>query len=390
MDSVGTVEFDNHARDLDETTVWEAYEAARSVGPVVWSDVHGGFWMVTGYEEVVAALTDFETFASGDGHLIPMIGSTRGIPIDFDPPVHKDYRALMTPPVARAHIEAMREVVRRFVETRLLHEDGVAFDGVSELALPLPLMVLQELIGLSEEAIGQLRPLTESMWKRVSTESLGSARAEIFALMGEELDRLADTESYVGRLLSRAVGDRPIERDEAVRVLAMFAIAGHETTLHAVGNLLLDLASRPELQLRLAEDRSLIPAVVEESLRLRAPAHLFGRTVRADTTLGGVRLREGEKVMLVYAAANRDPGRFAEPDAFELGRPRQPHLSFGWGIHQCVGAPMVRMEMQTIVDVIAARPTLRLAGEVEHSGLEGGHHMGPKRLPLVFGGHDLT
>jgi cytochrome P450 len=378
------VDFDHHDPELNDKTVWEAYRQAREVGPVAWSESHGGFWMVTGYAEVMAALRDHETFSSADGHLIPAIGSTRSIPLDFDPPLHRQYRAVMTPPLARRHVEAMREVIRRFVEERLDWADGTVFDGVEELALPLPLMVLQKLIGLSAEAAGQLRPLTEAMWKRVTTEPLGTARAEIFALMRADLDRLANTDTYIGRLLGQQVGDRPITTDEAVRVMAMFALAGHETTLHAVGNLLADLAGHPGLQRRVATDRDLIPSVVEESLRSRAPAHMFARTLRADATLGGARMKAGDKVMLVYAAGNRDPGYFSDPDSLDPDRQRRPHFSFGWGIHLCIGAPMVRMELQTIVDVIAARPTLRFAGEPEYSGLEGGHHMGPRRLPLVF------
>ena len=127
-----------------------------------------------------------------------------------------------------------------------------------------------------------------------------------------------------------------------------------------------------------------LPALVEESLRLKAPAHLFGRTVTADAELGGMTLHAGDKVMLVYAAANRDPRRFPDPDAFDVDRPRRQHFSFGWGIHQCVGASLVRMEMQVIADVLCDLPYLALDGEPEFSGLEGGHHMGPRRLPLRF------
>lgn len=381
------VHYDHHDPDLRAEDVWGAYADITPRCRVAWSDAQGGFWLVTGFDEVQQAARDHETFSSAEGHLIPMTGSSRSIPIDFDPPLHSAYRGAMLKVVSRDRIRELHGVVREFLAAKL---GEIAARGhgelVSEVALPLPLMVLTRLIGLSQETVAELRPMTEEMWERVGTEDLAAARGGIFELMDREIARHLEsaTGSPIVELAATEIDGRQLHRDELQRMLTTFAVAGHETTLHAVGNLFYDLATNPGVQAQVREDPTVIPAVVEESLRLRAPGHGFGRSVTTATELGGVPIPAGDKVLLNFAAANRDPRRYERPQEFVPGRAERGHLAFGWGIHQCAGAPLARMEMQTLLEVLLELPEFRLDGEAVFSGLEGGHHMGPRRLPVKF------
>jgi cytochrome P450 len=386
-DGCPIVDFDHHDPALGADEIWTRYADLASRCPVAWSTAHGGFWLVTGFEEVKGAARDHETFSSAEGHLIPMIGSSRSIPIDFDPPKHTDYRAAIARVLSRERIAELRPLVHDFLTERL-GEIATRGSGelVSEVALPLPLMVLTKLVGLSEETVEVLRPMTEEMWDRVAKEDLSRARSEIFALMEGEIVRQGEEGGggAIAELAASTVGGRPVDFGELTLMLTAFAVAGHETTLHAVGNLFFHLGTEPGIQEQMRADPSLIPLVVEESLRLRAPAHGFARSVTADTALGGIELKAGDKVLLTFAAANRDARRYSEPDSFVPGRDERGHLAFGWGVHQCAGAPLARMEMRALLEVLVRLPEFRLASEAVFSGLEGGHHMGPRKLPVSF------
>ena len=382
----GTVDFDHHDESMTHEQVWQAYRRMQDTCPVARSEHHGGFWVLTRFENVVAAAHDPQTFSSGSGHLVPMVGDNRAIPIDFDPPRHTELRKLFSAAISPRIAKDKEPATRTFIESTLagLVERGGG-ELVEELALPLPLWMLGQIVGLSAGATEQLRPLTEASWQRISTESMQEARAGVYALMGEEYDAEPGRTDHIGWLRDEAmVEGRRVSRDEAINVLVGFAIAGHETTLHAVGNLLYQLAVDRPLQERLRAEPEIIPKVVEESLRLRAPAQLFARKATTDTSVAGVGIAAGDQVLLAYAAANRNPDRFPDPDVFDPDREGRQHLSFGWGIHQCAGAPVARMEMRVLLDVLRGLPPFELDGEAEFSHLEGGHHMGPRRLPVRF------
>lgn len=378
--------FDHHDPDLGEDTVWERYADLAALGPVVWSPAHGGFWVIGGYDEAREATRRPDLFSSAAGHLIPTHGAERSIPIDFDPPLHGEYRDAMAAIMGPAEIAALKPVVRAFLAVRL---GALAAAGGGELvggvALPLPLEVLSRLLELSPQAVARLRPLTEAMWERVGEEDLGLARTDLLELMRTESARArARGEGPIHRLSQATVEGRPLSGEELARMLVTLAVAGHETTMNAVGGLLFELARAPELQDELARRPETIPAVVEESLRLRAPAHGFARTVAAETRLGECALAPGERVLLVYAAANRDGRRFGSPDAFVPGRPERGHLAFGSGSHHCLGARLARMELAALLEVMVELPPFELDGPASFSGLEGGHHLGPRRLPVRF------
>jgi cytochrome P450 len=388
---VANTGFDPYAEGLGEPGVWDAYTALQEAGGIARSEKRGGFWMMSGYQEVRSALRDPDSFSSASGHRLPTDGSQASIPIDFDRPLHTDYRKVMmlalSPPRVREMRPFLRETVRDLLSS--FHEGGGG-DFVGQVALPLPLQVLTELVGFSAETVAQFRGLTEAMWARVAVVDFAEARSEIAALMLRELDahRRDRPDDFVTRLLDARVGRegerRPLTEDEQARILTTFAVAGHETTMNAASTLVHLLASDPDLQGRLRADPTLAPQFVEEMLRFRTPSQNFARRTTCPVTVGDVEIPAGDAVLLSYAAANRDPARFPDPNHYDPDRDARGHLAFGWGIHLCMGAALARAELVILLETLCEYPPLRAAIPEEWGPLQGGNHLGLKRLPLRF------
>jgi cytochrome P450 len=376
--------FDPYDPELTEPVVWDRYAAARDLGGTVRSPDRDGFWLVTGYDEVRTALRDPTTFSSASGHRIPTDGTRRAVPIDFDPPLHTAYRALMAQALSPARVRSLRPFLARVVAE--LVEGFAGGDFVAEVALPLPLQVLTELVGFSPETVARFRALTEELWRRFVHVDPAESHRRLHALMREELadHRARRPEDFVTTLLAAEIDGRPITEDEQVSVLATFAVAGHETTMNSASTLAWLLVEHPEAQDALRADPTRAPAFVEEMLRHRSPAQNFARRASCPAAMGGTAVAEGDAVLLSFAAANRDPARFPDPDRFDPDRDARGHLAFGWGIHQCLGAPLARTELVLLLEELAKRPPLRAAGPPTWSSLQGGNHLGPTHLPLRF------
>ncbi|MFC5141422.1 cytochrome P450 [Actinomycetospora rhizophila] len=383
-----TIDLDPYDPALTEPSVWDAYAAARAAGPVARSGRRGGFWVLTGYDDVRAVLRDPQTFSSASGHRIPTDGTQRSIPIDYDPPRHTAYRRLMGPPLSTARVRQMRPFLERTIADLV---GGFAARGsgdfVREVALPLPLAVLTELVGFAPDTVDRFREVTEEVWSGLGADGeavdFAGAFRRISELMAAELDahRAHGADDFVTTLLSAEVGE-----EERISILATFAVAGHETTMNAASTLVALLLEDPARQDRLRADPSLARGFVEEMLRHRSPAQNFARRATCPVTVAGQAVEEGDAVLLSFAAANRDPARFADPDRFDPGRDVSGHLGFGWGIHMCPGAALARAELTILLTTLVGHPPLRLAGEVRWSGLQGGNHLGPTTLPVRFEG----
>ncbi|BBG00094.1 MULTISPECIES: cytochrome P450 [Pseudonocardia] len=386
------VDFDPYSAHLSEPGVWDAYAAARAAGPAAWSGRRGGFWVLTRFDDVRAALRDPQTFSSGSGHRIPTDGSQRAIPIDFDPPLHTAYRRLMTAALSPARVRELKPFLERTVADlvdRFVAAGGGEF--VREVALPLPLLVLTELIGFDPATVAQFRAVTEQMWSGLADDDeevdFAGARARVDELMRTEIaaHRADGRTGFVTDLLDAEIDGRPLDEDEIISILVTFAVAGHETTMNSASTLVHLLVTEPGQQDRLRADPGLAPRFVEEMLRHRSPAQNFARRATCPAGVGGQDIATGDAVLLSFAAANRDPERFADPDRFDPDRDTRGHLGFGWGIHQCMGAALARSELAILLTRLCAHPPVAADGEVRWSGLQGGNHLGPTTLPVRFG-----
>jgi cytochrome P450 len=388
---VARTDFDPYAEGLGEPGVWAAYDELRRAGGVAWSEHRGGFWMLSGYDAVRAALRDPDTFSSASGHRLPTDGTQASIPIDFDRPLHTAYRKVMMQALSPARVRAMRPFLRETI-TALVgafrHRGGGDF--VREVALPLPLQVLTELVGFSPETVARFRGLTEEMWSRIAVVDFAEARAQIAALMHHELaeHRANRSGDFVSRLLVEQFedegGPRALTEDELARILTTFAVAGHETTMNAASTLVHLLATQPAAQDRLRADSALAPRYVEELLRYRTPSQNFARRTTCPVTVEGTEIPADDAVLLSYAAANRDPDRFPDPDRFDPDRDARGHLAFGWGIHLCLGATLARAELVVLLETLCEQPRLLPAGPPTWGPLQGGNHIGLTHLPLRF------
>lgn len=376
----------NHHELADDSSIWNTYDELRPQG-VVYSPEHGGFYVLTRYDDVLAALRDPAAFSSGEGTFVPSIGDGRMIPLDTDPPMQTEYRRLFTDRINPETVRGLTPDLRRLIDTLVeaFHRHGGG-DWVAEVGLPLPLKVLEYLVGFSPATVGRFRKLTEDSWRDIATMTLDEARAGMRELVRQEVRRHRETrpDDYLTELLDREIDGRPITDDEVERVLMTFAIAGHETTMNASGWLLHLLAGNPQLQSRLRADSALIPNYVEEALRYATPVQNLGRYTTRDVEIDGVVIPAHSRVLLSYAAANHDPARFAHPDTVNLDRSAAGHLTFGFGIHQCAGALLARTELRLLLEKLITLPEVEPAGEADLGGLAGGIHHGPRTLPLRF------
>lgn len=380
----GCPSFRHHDPGLDGEDLYGLYRELRD-HPVAWSEESGGYWILSHFDDVRAALKDWETYSSAQGCFLPDLGF-RSLGLELDPPEHGAYRPLYLAIGGRGVVGAnegkLQHLAVRIVAEFAADGGGDAFEKISEV---LPVEGVALMAGLSAETAAVVREMTVEAWKKMSTDpdALGPLTR---VLLDEVASRRGQgSDDFMTTLANAEVFGRPITEEEVGNILVSVIVAGHETTMNASANLLLELARDRDLQARLRERPEGIAHVVEESLRHRAPVHLFFRTLTRDVTLHGTEMRAGDKVAILYASANRDPARFGEDsDVFEPDREDVGHVSFGWGIHRCVGAPLAQAELRILVREMLSQGDFELAGEVGPAVLEGGHHMGFKALPLRF------
>lgn len=370
--------------------VAEIVNTAIREGPAVsYSPAHGGMWIIARYRQVKAALRDHATFSSGSGVHFPRAdGMPKFTPIDYDPPQHAAIRALMAPPVHPDEVERMRAPMRalaaELIEPIAARGHGELFE---ELAQPLAIRAVGLAIGLSEPAQLEIRDLTQTMWKHLSKDSdAGEFWPAYHALLSQEIKRAKDQpgEYYLSRLAEAEIDGEPIPDDLLYSIIVSYCVAGHDNTMNTISRMLSFLAGRPELQRRLKAEPDLAGPVVEETLRRWCPTDRFTRVATRDVTIEGVTIPEGGRVVLLFDAANRDPEKFEDPESFcpERGNARQ-HLSFGNGIHHCLGVHLARMEFRAVLTELARHPLYHLTEE-PYRYFENGRHVMFERIPVRF------
>jgi cytochrome P450 len=374
--------FDHHDKSLKGDELFAVYRDVRPKG-IVRSCAYGGFWMVSGYDDARAALKDHQLFSSAGGCFLPDLGY-RNKALEQDPPDHGPFRKLFTTAVGRgavlgreSDLDAMiTDVVEGFVKAG-------GGDARAELSEKIPVEAIALMFGLSRQTASRLRSVTTEAWARFDKDP--NAAAPILELLMTEVDRRRETpgDDFITLLTKTLMDDSLISDDDIANVLVGGVVAGHETTMNASSNLVRELASSKALQEQLRDHPEDIPDFVDECLRHRAPVHVFFRTVTRDAAFGGVEMIAGDKVAILYASANRDGAKFLDPERFDPKRDGSAHLSFGWGIHRCAGAFLAQTELRLLTQRLLERATLSLAGPPEEAPLEGGHHMGLRRLEVV-------
>ncbi|MEN3309362.1 MAG: hypothetical protein V7603_5564 [Micromonosporaceae bacterium] len=304
----------------------------------------------------------------------PALGQMFRSMLVLNPPDHTRLRRLVSGAFTARRVQALRPAVARMVDDLLDAMTGEV-DFIGAFAFPLPVNVIGELLGVPAEDRAQFQPLVRD-WTQIMEVLTPDVVSHADRAAAAIRDYLADlvaqrrrrpSGDLISALIAEGeVGDR-LSEDELITMSGLLFAAGFETTSNLLANSLAALLAHPE-QLRLLRERpDLGQAAVEELVRFDSPVQLITRVVADPVELGGTEVAEGERVVAYLGAGNRDPERFADPDELRLDRADNAPLSFGGGIHYCLGAPLARLEAQVALPALARRfPRLALAGAPEH------------------------
>lgn len=384
-----TERFDFHDTEYTPDVAEEVNRRLRETCPVAYSEAHGGMWILSRYEDVRAALKDHETFSSGSGvHFPRAAGMPKFSPIDYDPPEHATIRRLMAAPFQTHALRRIEPDVRRLAAGLIgpVAERGEG-ELVSEFSRPFAIGTLALSIGLSERAQGEIRALTGRMWARMATDAdAGGFWPAYRELLSEEI-RLArehQADYYLAELASAEVDGEPISEDLLYSIIVSLCVAGHDNTMNTISRMLFEVAGDPELQAAVRGDPDLIAGLAEETLRRYCPTDRFTRVTTRDVTIDDVTIPAGARVVLLFDAANRDPDKFSDPDEYRPDREgAHQHLSFGYGIHRCMGAQLARMEFRAVLGELAKHPPFRLT-EPAPRRFENGRHVMFDKICVSF------
>jgi pentalenic acid synthase len=372
------------------------YERYRANGPVSRARLYDGrkAWLVTGHEQTRQVLLDAKTFSSERQHpdypaIAPRFEAARKVRnlIGMDPPEHTAQRQVLMSSFTARRITALRPRIEELVDELLdeMLRTGPPADLVAGFALPVPSMAISDLLGVPYRDHATFERLS----RRVVTGSTTAAEgAEAFRELAGYLHGLVqDKQSGQGDgLLDALIAEHSLGREELVDLALLLLVAGHETTASAIALGTLTLLENPDELAELAADPSLTPGAVDELLRFTSIVDGMARFATRDAELGGQRIRAGDAVILVLSSANRDPDAFDDPDTADLRRAARHHVSFGHGVHQCIGQNLARAELEIALGTLLRRiPTLRLAVPADQlPGKDPGGIQGVWELPVTW------
>lgn len=331
------------------------------------------FWILTRFEDCRTALRDQRLGSPEPGEEGPALLSSsaqrrsdgpRSL-LFLNPPDHTRIRSLVSRAFTPRRVERLRPTVEAMTEELL---DPVAAAGecdlIEALAFPLPANVISELVGVPIADRDWLRPIVSDLAATLEPNRQPSEveRANVSGLkMNEYLNGLIDrrraqpADDLLSGLIAASDGEDRLTQQEVATTVSLIYAAGFETTMNLIGNIVHTLMRHPDQLARLRDDRSLVPTAVDEVLRFEPPVQIDGRYVRADTEIGGHAIPQGHGVLTLLGAANRDPAAVTDPDRFDVGRDEVPMLSFGSGIHYCLGAALARLEGQVVLQALLDR-----------------------------------
>jgi len=384
-----------------------AFDRIRREYPVYWNEENPawgpGFWNITKYDDIVAVSRDTETFSSAQGINIAyppdsdptVINAVVGNMICMDPPLHRVYRKIAQPFFTRSRIAGLegriRELATQVLDQALARHEG---DFMVDVAAPLPINVLCDILGVPH-----------SDWKLIFDWSniligfddpeLGESEEKVeqtfMSLFGYGREMIEDRRKNPRDDLMTAIATAQPEHGESIPetllngFFLLMVIAGNETTRNSISGGMLALLENPKEKRKMIDDPRLCETTGrEEILRWVSPVNHMRRTATRDTQIRGQKVTAGDKVVLWYGAANRDPDAFERPHSFEVLRDPNPHLAFGIGEHFCLGARLARLQIKVLFEELLRRaPDVELRGEVRY--IRTNFINGIKAMPVLFG-----
>ena len=365
----------------------------RGVGP----ETRRSFWFLTRHRDVVAALRDpqlgrewrrlpegvREQHDFDEPEEMEMVN--RHV-LNLDPPDHTRLRRLVSHAFTTKRIQ---ELEPRIIDltSSLLDGFGDGDDLVERIAVPVPVTVIAELLGVPIGDQLQFRALVDRLLRPVSEEDATNAGLEFIGYMndGIEQKREAPGDDLLSALIHLEDEGDTLDHSELLSMVQLLLIAGHETTVNLIGNGMVELMRHPDQRLRLLQNRELLPSAIEEMLRFNGPVETsFPRLAYEDMEISGVEIPQGDLVVPVLMSANNDPEAFSDPETFDIARQPNRHVAFGSGIHYCLGAPLARLEATTVIGAVLDRwPGIDFAGDPSDLEWSPGFFLrGVRRLPV--------
>jgi cytochrome P450 family 142 subfamily A polypeptide 1 len=346
----------------------DAYAWMRAHAPVYY-DEGNDLWGVASYAGVKAASLDTESFSNAQG--IRPKGPPLPMMIDFDAPEHVRRRRLVSEGFTPKRVRGMEDDLRAICDALI---DDVCelgrCDLVKDLAAPLPIIVIGDMLGVAPADRDDLLRWSDDMLKALGAPdpTLMDAATMAFVEYSEYIHPVFDdrrargaVDDLVGVLCHATMDGDSLDDDSLVYETLLILIGGDETTRHVISGGTEELLAHPAQVARLAADPSLLPGAVEEMLRWVSPIKNMARTATRDVELEGVTIGAGQEILLLYPSANRDAAVFDDPDAFDISRSPNPHLAFGFGAHFCLGNQLARLELKVMTERLLARlPDLHL------------------------------
>jgi cytochrome P450 len=347
---------------------YPAFSRLRNDAPLYYNDAHD-FYALSRFDDVERGLADNTTFISGRGGILELIKAgiqmPPGILIFEDPPTHTIHRRLVSRVFTPRRVAALEPLIREFCARSLDRVAGAErFDFVADLGAVMPMRVISMLLGIPEEDQEAVRDRTNATLRTEAGRPMEVSQENFVTGEGfaDYIDWRADhpSDDIMTELLNAEFEDetgtlRRLRRDEILTYVSVIAGAGNETTTRLIGWAGKVLGEHPDQRRELAADHSLIPNAIEELLRFEPPAPHVGRCVASDVELHGRTVPAGAAILMLVGAANRDDRVFDHPDRFDIHRDIRRHLSFGYGIHFCLGAALARIEGRIALEEVLTR-----------------------------------
>ncbi|MEX1254143.1 MAG: cytochrome P450 [Dehalococcoidia bacterium] len=400
-----TTDYDIFGKEYikDPFPVWDDL---RGKCPVAHTERWGGSWMPTRYEDLFKIAADIQHFSSRDVLVAPTSPPAEDAeededlpeelrnyeasapPITSDPPEHTWARRLLLPPFSPQQIAKWEPETRELCSSLIdgFIDNGRA-DGAVDYAQQIPPRVIAAMLGIPMEEAG-----TFTEWVRgflelglTNADLQNDAARNIFGYLWERIQehKANPRDDLIGYLLAAKVDDQPVAETHVLGTCFLVLLAGIDTTWSSIGSALWHLAQHPEDRARLIAEPELMPTAIEELLRAYSPVTM-ARYVSEDVDYNGCKMSEGDKVLMNFPAANRDPAKFKDPDKVILDRQENPHIAFGVGIHRCAGSNLARMEMRVSIEEWLKRiPDYRLE-DPDSVTWAGGQVRGPRQMPVVW------
>jgi cytochrome P450 len=369
------------------------YRRLRKECPVAHSDAWGGFWALMKHADVVEAATDSDTFITSKQNVVPKVAFTgRRPPLHLDPPEHTPYRKALNPLLSERRIKQfepkIREICGRLLDKMVAKQGG---DICAEFSARMPIEVFAHWMNLPPTQADALAEVGRRYNIAVQSNDIDATRETSLKLyeMARDLvkqrkesplDPGADAASA---LLAARVNGEALPDEMIIGTIRQVLVVGIIAPTVVIGSIAVHLSRDRELQTRLRDDPALIPAAMEEFLRLYTPYRGFARTAKTDVCIRGRDIPAGDPIALVYASANRDEEVFEDAETFQLGRPNmKDSLAFGRGPHMCVGAALARLELVVALEEMLARTRgFFVSGEIVPTRFP---EIGALRVPLTF------